>query len=113
MSDYRPDEPEFGCPTCGGADCRCEAAVSQWGTYENDTEGLHIVDGASDRIICRGVIDAERARLLEAAPDLFAALTEALPYLLGDHHPVTVTQEYGEFLDRVEAAIERAKGGAA
>lgn len=51
------------------------------------------------------------AHVMAAGPDLLAALEEALPYLQGDHFPVLVTDKYGQMLDRIEAAVAKAKGG--
>ena len=55
------------------------------------------VDAANTALIVRAV---------NAHDGLVQALREALPYLRGDRYPVPVTDEYGAFLDRVEAALE-------
>ena len=79
-------------------------------------EGRYIYAGSKTiaELPCGGIrlsqVDAANGALIvrtvNAHAGLVKALREALPYLRGDHFEVLVTDEYGAFLDRVEAALE-------
>jgi hypothetical protein len=83
---------------------------SGWQSFQNDEEGIHILD-EHDVIICVEVLHG-KAPLLVAAPDMLEALIALVDSAHNGEEPgQTWVMVAGGLIDQAEAAIKKAQGG--